>query len=95
MKLTDADVRRVAQLARLAPPDAALPALAAELGRILDLVEVLDTAPTEDVLPLRQPGDPTLPLRADAVTEADQREALQATAPQTAGGYYLVPKVIE
>jgi|JI7StandDraft_1071085.scaffolds.fasta_scaffold01049_6 aspartyl-tRNA(Asn)/glutamyl-tRNA(Gln) amidotransferase subunit C len=95
MKLTDADVRRVAQLARLAPPDAALPALAAELGRILDLVEVLDTAATDDVIPLRQPGDPILPLRADAVTESDQREALQAVAPQTAGGYYLVPKVIE
>lgn len=95
MKLTDADVRRVAQLARLAPPESALPQLAAELGRILDLVEVLDTAPTEGVTPLCQPGDPTLPLRADAVTESDRREALQAVAPQTAGGYYLVPKVIE
>ncbi len=34
-------------------------------------------------------------LRPDAVTEADQREALQAVAPAVENGLYLVPKVIE
>jgi aspartyl-tRNA(Asn)/glutamyl-tRNA(Gln) amidotransferase subunit C len=34
-------------------------------------------------------------LRADDVTEADQRDYVQDNAPSTEKGYYLVPKVIE
>jgi aspartyl-tRNA(Asn)/glutamyl-tRNA(Gln) amidotransferase subunit C len=34
-------------------------------------------------------------LRADAVTEIDQRELFQSVAPQVEAGLYLVPKVIE
>ena len=34
-------------------------------------------------------------LRADAVTESDERELYQRNAPQVAAGLYLVPKVIE
>ncbi|TMQ77869.1 Aspartyl-tRNA(Asn) amidotransferase subunit C [Candidatus Accumulibacter phosphatis] len=37
-------------------------------------------------------------LRSDRVTESDQlaqRAAFQAIAPETEGGLYLVPKVIE
>ena len=34
-------------------------------------------------------------LREDVVTETNQRDSLQATAPSTAAGLYLVPKVIE
>jgi aspartyl-tRNA(Asn)/glutamyl-tRNA(Gln) amidotransferase subunit C len=34
-------------------------------------------------------------LREDEVKELNQREALQATAPDTEDGLFLVPKVIE
>jgi len=34
-------------------------------------------------------------LRADLVTESNQREAFQAIAPQIEAGLYLVPQVIE
>jgi aspartyl-tRNA(Asn)/glutamyl-tRNA(Gln) amidotransferase subunit C len=34
-------------------------------------------------------------LREDVVTEANQREAFQAIAPQVEAGLFLVPKVIE
>ena len=36
-----------------------------------------------------------LRLRADVVTESDQRDALQALAPLAQDGLYLVPRVIE
>jgi len=39
--------------------------------------------------------DVVQPLRPDAVTEPDQRAALQAGAPAVEDGLYLVPKVIE
>jgi aspartyl-tRNA(Asn)/glutamyl-tRNA(Gln) amidotransferase subunit C len=34
-------------------------------------------------------------LRPDAITESNQRERFQRIAPETDGGLYLVPKVIE
>ena len=45
--------------------------------------------------PLAHPLDAVQRLRADEVTETDQRERFQAHAPQTEAGLYLVPKVIE
>ena len=35
------------------------------------------------------------PTRPDEVTEEDQREKLQETAPSVKSGLFLVPKVIE
>ena len=35
------------------------------------------------------------PTRPDQVTEEDQREKLQQTAPSVQSGLFLVPKVIE
>ena len=37
----------------------------------------------------------TQPLRADVVTERNQRDAYQAIAPAVQDGLYLVPKVME
>jgi aspartyl-tRNA(Asn)/glutamyl-tRNA(Gln) amidotransferase subunit C len=34
-------------------------------------------------------------MREDAVTEPDRADALLALAPESRGGLYLVPKVIE
>jgi aspartyl-tRNA(Asn)/glutamyl-tRNA(Gln) amidotransferase subunit C len=58
-------------------------------------VEQLETVDTTSVVPLAHPLDALQRLRADEVTESDQREAFQAVAPQTEAGLYLVPKVIE
>ena len=45
--------------------------------------------------PLAHPLEATQRLRADQVTERNQREAYQAIAPAVENGLYLVPKVIE
>ena len=50
---------------------------------------------TQGVSPLAHPLELTQRLRPDQVTESNQRDALQAIAPQTQEGLYLVPKVIE
>jgi aspartyl-tRNA(Asn)/glutamyl-tRNA(Gln) amidotransferase subunit C len=52
----------------------------------------VDTAGVE---PMAHPLDATQRLRADVVTEADQRKLYQSVAPAVEGGLYLVPKVIE
>ena len=89
------DVRRIAHLARIALPEGEAAAVHAKLDSIFALIDELLAIPTEGVEPMSHAQEVTLPLRPDAVTEADMREAYQAVAPATEGGLYLVPKVIE
>jgi aspartyl-tRNA(Asn)/glutamyl-tRNA(Gln) amidotransferase subunit C len=44
---------------------------------------------------MAHPLDQEHRLRADMVTEVDNREKFQRCAPQIEAGLYLVPKVIE
>ena len=44
---------------------------------------------------MSNPHDMKQRLRADIVTESDQREALQAVAPSVEDGYFLVPRVMD
>lgn len=90
-----AEVHRIAHLARLAIAVDDAPGYAHDLSAILDLVAQLNEIDTHGVEPLAHPLDMHQRLRADKVTESDQRERLQAGAPLTESGLYLVPRVIE
>jgi len=59
------------------------------------LVEQMNSVPTSEVEPLAHPQDIELRLRPDQVTEVNARERLQAVAPATERGLYLVPRIIE
>ena len=89
------DVRRIAHLARIEVTDAELRAVQQQLNGILGLVEQLQAAETAGVAPMAHAQNVTLRLRDDEVTEPDQRERFQSTAPAVEAGLYLVPKVIE
>ncbi len=95
MSLTSDEVRSIARLARLAISDQDIPRYADNLSRILDFVAQLDKAETASVAPMAHPLDMSQQLRADVVTETNQRELFQKNAPQVEAGLYLVPKVIE
>jgi len=89
------DIEKVAVLARIRLDEEQIPALENDLGNILSLVDQLSAADTDNVEPLAHPLDAVQRLRADQVTETNQREAFQAIAPATEDGLYLVPRVIE
>ena len=89
------DVRKIAHLARLTILEQEIPKYVTNLSKVLDLVEQMSKIDTQDVEPLAHPLDAYQRLRADAVTETDQRDHLMAQAPQTDKGHFLVPKVIE
>jgi len=89
------DIEKVAVLARIRLDDEQIPALENDLSNILNLVDQLSAANTDNVEPLAHPLDATQRLRADEITESNQREAFQAIAPATENGLYLVPRVIE
>ncbi len=95
MSIDHATVRRIARLARLSVDDAHLENLAGELDGVLQLAGELAKANLDGVEPLSHPHDQTLALRDDVITEFDRADAFLALAPESRGGLYLVPKVIE
>lgn len=95
MALDQASLDRLCELSRLNLAAGDRPAMAADLGRVLDLFAALRAAPVDGLEPLAHPHDLTLVLREDRVTEGDRSDALLALAAGAQGGYYVVPKVIE
>lgn len=95
MPLGAAEVGKIAHLARLAIREQDAPAYARNLSAILELAEQMNAVDTTGVAPMAHPLDMAQRLRADAVSETNQREYFQAIAPQVEAGLYLVPKVIE
>ncbi len=95
MSLTKDQVQQIATLARLKLADAEVDDVVDKLSRIVDFVDQLQAAPTDDVLPMAHPLDMSQRLRADEVTEPNERDEFQINAPELEDGYYLVPKVLE
>lgn len=95
MALTPDDIKSIAHLARLGVEEDSLAPLAADLSTMLNLVEQLQAVDTTGVEPMAHPASASLLLRDDEVSEPNQRETLQAPAPSTQDGYFLVPRVIE
>jgi aspartyl-tRNA(Asn)/glutamyl-tRNA(Gln) amidotransferase subunit C len=95
MPLSDDQIRRIAQLARIAIGDAESAEVRDRLNRVLGLIDQLQAVDTAGIEPMSHALDVVQPLRPDAVTESDQRARFQSGAPAVEGGLYLVPKVIE
>lgn len=95
MALERSEVEKIAHLARLGLNEAEIPQTTATLNNILGLIDAMQAVDTEGVEPLAHPLEATQRLRADQVTEQNQRDAYQAVAPAVQDGLYLVPKVIE
>ena len=95
MSLERSDVEKIAHLARMAVSDEELASVADDLSNILDLVEQMNAVNTAGVAPMAHPLHMLQRLRADKVSEEDQRDYFQEIAPATEAGCYLVPKVID
>jgi aspartyl-tRNA(Asn)/glutamyl-tRNA(Gln) amidotransferase subunit C len=95
VSLTKDQVQHIAFLARLKLGDGEFDDVVDKLSRIVDFVDQLQSAPTDNVLPMAHPLVLNQRLRADVVTERIDRDAFQANAPAVRDGYYLVPKVLE
>jgi aspartyl-tRNA(Asn)/glutamyl-tRNA(Gln) amidotransferase subunit C len=98
VKITETEVRYVADLANLKLTDAEVARFQADLDGILEHVAKLNEIDTEGIQPMAQvlyAAGETATLRPDApVPPLGNADAL-ANAPQPGMGYYKVPKVIE
>ena len=99
MALILQDIERVANLARLELRQDETERTLSQLNGFFKLVAQMEAVNTDGVEPLAHPaailGDVALRLRDDIVSESNQREASQASAPAVERGLFLVPKVIE
>jgi aspartyl-tRNA(Asn)/glutamyl-tRNA(Gln) amidotransferase subunit C len=99
MALTSSDIDRVAHLARLQLEPEERARMLAQINGFFDIVEQMRAVDTTGIEPLAHPvaaiGEIALRLRDDVVSESNQREANQRSAPAVERGLFLVPKVIE
>ncbi|MDO8279289.1 MAG: Asp-tRNA(Asn)/Glu-tRNA(Gln) amidotransferase subunit GatC [Burkholderiaceae bacterium] len=99
MSLTPSDIGRIANLARLELQPEESARMLTRINDFFAIVERMRAVDTTGVEPLPHPvaviQDIALRLRDDVVSEPDQREANQRSAPAVERGLFLVPKVIE
>ncbi len=96
MKITEKEVRYVAELAHLKLEDAEIPKLRADLDGILEHIDKLNEVDVSGVEPMAQVlfGQPA-ELRPDEPRPPLGNDAALANAPQKGAGYFKVAKVIE
>ncbi len=95
MPLDQATVARIAHLARIRLADDQVEAMVRDLGQILNWVEQLNEVDTAEVEPMTGVGTQRLRRRTDTITDGQCPDRVLANAPETAGGFYVVPKVVE
>lgn len=100
MKITEKEVRYVADLANLRLTDDETREMAKDMDELLVYMEKLKEIDTTGVAPMAQVlygAAPTATWREDVVHPERQLDADTATAnaPSAGGGYFKVPRVIE
>jgi len=98
VKITESEVRYVADLANLRLSEVEIARMARELDAILSHMDKLNELDTDGVEPMAQvlyAAEETATLRADVPhVPFDNQEALR-NAPLSGTGFFKVPKVIE
>ena len=95
MAVTEDDVRKVADLARLQLSDEEKTLLTEELNRILSYMEKLDELDTRNVEPTSHVVPVSTPFRRDEAEAFPGRDEILALGPDVKDGYFRVPKIIE
>jgi len=95
MALDKAEVEKIAHLAQLHISEFETREVTARIIDILALIDQMKSVDTDAIEPLAHPLDLVQRLRADKITEENQRDKLQQLAPASEDGLYLVPKVLD
>ncbi|HVY14303.1 MAG TPA: Asp-tRNA(Asn)/Glu-tRNA(Gln) amidotransferase subunit GatC [Rhodopila sp.] len=95
MSLDGATIRRIAALARIRVEDHEVEGLQAELNGILGWIEQLNEVDVSGIEPLAGASHMAAAMRDDVVTDGGYPDKVLANAPDRAGNFYAVPKVVE
>ena len=94
-RIDQAQVRKVAKLARLDLTEAEVAEFTGQLSAILDYVEKMNELDTADVEPMAHCLPISNCFREDVVKESLGTEKTLANAPQKDGEFFKVPKILD
>ncbi|GAF36450.1 Asp-tRNA(Asn)/Glu-tRNA(Gln) amidotransferase subunit GatC [Lentilactobacillus farraginis] len=94
-KISEDQVKHVAELAKLKIDDDQLPYFTTQLDKIIGLFETLSEVDTDGVEPTSSVTDQVNVMREDIADNWHQRQALLDNAPDTQDGYIRVPTIID
>jgi aspartyl-tRNA(Asn)/glutamyl-tRNA(Gln) amidotransferase subunit C len=98
VKITEQEIRRVAELANLALTDEEIVRMTHDMDGILTHIDKLNELDTANVEPMSQvlyDAEETATLREDVEKPCLSNADAVANAPVAGGGYFKVPRVIE
>jgi aspartyl-tRNA(Asn)/glutamyl-tRNA(Gln) amidotransferase subunit C len=95
MSVDEAQVKRIARLARLAVEPQDLSHLAGEINAILGFVEQLSKVDVNAVEAMTSVTPIAMKKRADIVNDGGDAERVLKNAPAREDDYFVVPKVVE
>jgi aspartyl-tRNA(Asn)/glutamyl-tRNA(Gln) amidotransferase subunit C len=95
MSISEQDLARVAELARIRLDAATVAEVTRRIGNILGMIDSMQAIDTREVVPMAHPLETMQRLREDAVSEGNRRADFLRIAPLSEDGLYLVPRVID
>jgi aspartyl-tRNA(Asn)/glutamyl-tRNA(Gln) amidotransferase subunit C len=98
MPISEAEIKKVAELAHLELAEEELKTFGPQIAEIVNYVEQLNELDTKNVVPalggLTPEGEKTDSSRADEVAGSVGQKLALAEAPDPASGHFRVPKVL-
>lgn len=95
MKISEEEVRHVAELSKLSFSEAETSEFATTLSKIVDMVELLNEVDTDGVPVTTTMTDRKTVMREDVAVAGDDRDELFKNVPQSENYYIKVPAILE
>ena len=95
MKISEEEVRHVAELSKLSSSEAETSEFASTLSKIVDMVELLNEGDTDGVPVTTTMADRKTVMREDVAVAGDDRDELFKNVPQSENYYIKVPAILE
>ena len=95
MKISEEEVRHVANLSKLSFSEEETTEFATTLSKIVDMVELLNEVDTEGVAVTTTMADRKTVMREDVAVAGDDRDELFKNVPQSENYYIKVPAIVE
>ena len=95
MKISEEEVRHVADLSKLSFAEEETAEFATTLCKIVDMVELLNEVDTEGIPVTTTMADRKTVMREDVAVAGDDRDELFKNVPQSENYYIKVPAILE
>jgi aspartyl-tRNA(Asn)/glutamyl-tRNA(Gln) amidotransferase subunit C len=92
--MTDINIKKIAKLAKIKISDEEKNNMENQLGKIIDWIDILSEADTDDVEILNNIHSQTLKLFDDEVESKENLEQVMKNSTNSKYNYYTVPKML-